>query len=269
MELTRLLIITLFILTVTNVVIARNPVMDLDRIPPEQWGMFVVIVADVPAYEPSKDTRSVIIERILKGTNVPSGAKTIIRFNPGKPPLAAGKYVLFLRYDNDTLTFGYGMLKLGPVMDAVPVKTAFDPVVSDIQLMIDTSTIGVPGLKLQRLNEMAVQMRHRELVFQYVLASQALIRNDIVNLTDAFLRDVVTHPEDNNPSTVILADRLFTGAEMNSVVTNQGLQWKTSDQRKALFAQLNKDLPKNDPARPYIEEVLRYFEPPKDAKTLQ
>lgn len=271
MSTVKTLYIMVCLLALASVSYADTDEINIDTVPSDRFGLFVVIVGDVPENKLGNNIRMVTIERILQGSNVTIGTKTPVLFNPARPVVGAGKYILLLTYNKDTLVWGYGNARIGQITNIYPVKTANDPEVMDVQVMLDVAAIGVPGLKLKRLQELAIRMSYRPLVLQYVMEAQVSIRNDIVLSTDAYLWYVLTHPENHPNSTLILADQLLCKTEMSIASTNKHTLWNTSETRRTLFAQLNKESSQNDSVRQYIENVIRSFSESKDtpAPTLQ
>ena len=221
---------------------------------PAKIDQFIIIVGNVPEKSKNTEVRQVVIERVLNGPILRKGQKASIAFDKDSD-LKAGYYILILEYNNEQLFFGYNRLILTPFVNDLPLTSAEDPVINDVALIIDTAKITVPGLKWQRLQEMAIQMKDRPAVMLYVIDAQSNIvrqtQQGFINL----LTRILNHSGDYPLAVVISSDKTLIGQG-----ADVGKKWESSAERKAIFTDLKINTPKDDPSYPYIENVLRAFD---------
>jgi len=221
---------------------------------PAKIDQFIIIVGNVPEKSKNTEVRQVAVERVLNGPILRKGQKASIMFDNDNDP-KAGYYILILEYNNEQLFFGYNRLILTPFVNDLPLTSAEDPVINDVALIIDTAKITVPGLKWQRLQEMAIQMKDRPAVMLYVIDAQSnIVRQTQQGFIDLLTR-ILNHSSDYPLAVVVSADKtlISQGAEV-------GKKWESSAERKAIFTDLKMNTPKDDPSYPYIENVLRAFD---------
>lgn len=238
----------------------------------KSWDRVVIIVGYIDSEIILNARTNVRVDKILYGQDKMIGKTVPIRFSLHTKYTKPGTYVLILEWDNDSLISCRDTCVLGDIVNTYVVKDKDDPIINDIQVVIDTATISNNGLKYERIKELLTTMRQRTFVFTYALTAEAEIINEYIKSLKTTLYFIVRDPNiqvDN----IIFADKLLIGIpiqQMNDLTNIGGVlgeEWKKSDERKRIFIRLGKKDDLSKEQQDYINSVLQSFIPDASSNT--
>ena len=258
MRITQLWVVLAILLLAINIAQAKTSRIDLDTNGPN-WDPWVIAVCQVPERDEKDVTsiRKVKFERILHGSWTTPGVYPVDFGDDDIFPmfnLKSGYYILICCCNNNRLICGYGSISLGPIKNYLAIGSPTAPEVCDVMAIVDTARISIPGVKLQRINEMMGQMIDRPLVLQYCLSAQVNALNHLQKEVDDSLQGILENSERFDTASVIQSDRLYVG-----IKDEKSEGWRVSDKRKLLFGNLQKTPNIDKDSKEYIDTILHSF----------
>ena len=249
-------VIGMLLLVNVQSIYAQKITIDLDLTPASGWGAYKIYIADVPAANATNaGTRDVIVDRVLYGPPVPTGREKIY-FDPEAPNLPTGTYILLLEIDADKDYFGLMNLQLGDIINYYPLKSPQNPAVDDMQMIILTAMQNPVALKLEMLYSLSYNASQHPLIVQYLIIAHAHIAAQIIEDARKRLHEILMNPQKYNPMLVLTADIQYSNEYSRPSEENFQVLWQYSDQRKQLYADLDKRIAKDDYIRPRFDIML-------------